>query len=119
MKVEKAVLLCKEFIKKYKHKTHTDYMITENSIKLFFYFNSSDFGDEYSELSSDLNSLLVKHELTGMCDFYMKLVVSKNSSKYQCFSRLLCREIFSNENVSFACILLRIIKQMVCRLILI
>ena len=48
---------------KHKHKTHTDYMITENSIKLFFYFNSSDFGDEYSELSSDLNSLLVKHEL--------------------------------------------------------
>ena len=49
MKVENAILLCKEFIKKYKHKTHTDYMITENSIKLFFYFNSSDFGEEYSE----------------------------------------------------------------------
>ena len=94
MKVENAILLCKEFIKKYKDKTHTDYMITENSIKLFFYFHSCDFGEEYGKLSEDLNSLLSKYELTDMCDFYMKLVISKNSSKYN-----LCW-IFLSFNVS-------------------
>ena len=80
--MEDAVAFCTDFIAKYRQtQTHIDYCVTEDSIKIFFYFKSKN-SARYFNVTDELNSSLPKFNLYKMCDFYMKLVNTSNSPKY-------------------------------------
>ena len=50
-------------------------------LKSFFYFKSKN-SARYFNVTDKLNSSLPKFNLYKMCDFYMKLVNTNNSPKY-------------------------------------
>ena len=80
--MEDAVAFCTDFIAKYRQtQTHIDCYVTEDSIKIFFYFKSKN-SVRYFNVTDELNSSLHKFNLYKMCDFYMKLVNTNNSPKY-------------------------------------
>ena len=81
MKIKNAAAFCENFIKNYKSCAHIDYLISGESIRFFFYFKSSD-SEQYGDLTDELNKSLITFNLHSMCDFYMKLITVKNSSKY-------------------------------------
>ena len=81
MNIKKAVSFCEEFIDNHKSSCHIDYLISGDSIKLFFYYKSNE-SKQYGDLIGELNSSLIKFDLHEMYDFYMKLINVKNSDKY-------------------------------------